>query len=135
MYKLAPGDLTEIMRLRSGEHVLPERVIFGGIRSREVALLGRNHPITETLPDSVLAQALSGEDRQFSHCEAIFTDAVQIRTAIAVLRLRYLLRESTEQFAKEVVMAAFQPSQGGIQWLEPIAVVPHDLPPENRSRC
>ena len=69
MYKLAPGDLTEIMRLRSGEQVLPERVIFGGIRSREVALLGRNHPITETLPDSVLAHALSGEDRQFSHCE------------------------------------------------------------------
>ena len=43
-----------------------------------------------------------------------------VRTALVVLRLRYLLRETTEQFAGEVVMAAFQSTQGGIQYLEPM---------------
>jgi hypothetical protein len=36
------------------------------------------------------------------------------------LRLRYLLTDTTEQFAEEVVMAAFEPDQGGIKWIEPI---------------
>ena len=44
--------------------------------------------------------------------------SVQVQTAVAVLRLRYLLRETTEQFAEEVVTAAFQSTQGGIQYLE-----------------
>ena len=108
------------MQQRNGGRELPERVIFEGIQSQGNTLLGRNHPIVETLTSSVLARALAGDDPQFSRCGAMFTDAVQIRTAVAVLRLRYLLRETTEQFTEEVVMAAFQSAQGGIQWLEPM---------------
>jgi hypothetical protein len=74
----------------------------------------------ETLTGLVLGNALTGDDRQFSRCGAMFTDAVQVCTGVAVLRLRYLLRETTDQFAEEVVMAAFRPAPGGIQWLEPI---------------
>ena len=50
----------------------------------------------------------------------MFTDAVETRTAVVVLRLRYLLRDTTEQFAEEVVMGSFHPAQEGIRWIEPI---------------
>jgi superfamily II DNA or RNA helicase len=120
VYKFAEGDLSEMMRQRYGGRDLPDKVIFDGIQSKGVTLLGRNHPIVEALTNSVLGRALAGEDIQFARCGAIFTDFVNIRTAVAVLRLRYLLKETTEQFAEEVVMAAFQPDQGGIKWIEPI---------------
>ena len=118
-YKFDGGDLGEMMRQRYAGRDLPDKVIFDGIQSKEITLLGRNHPIVEALTNSVLGRALTGDDIQFARCGAIFTDAVQIRTAVAVLRLRYLLKETTEQFAEEVVMAAFRPGESGIKWIEP----------------
>ncbi|MDA1271244.1 MAG: helicase-related protein [Chloroflexi bacterium] len=120
VYRFSEGDLGLMMRQRYGGRELPETVIFDGIQSQGHTLLGRNHPIVEALTSSVLGRALAGEDPQFARCGAIFTDAVQVRTAVAVLRLRYLMREATDQFAEEVIMAAFQPDQGGIRWLEPL---------------
>ena len=135
VYKFSEGDLGQIMQRRNGDRELPERVIFDGIQSQGNTLLGRNHPIVETLTSSVLARALAGDDSQFARCGAMFTDAVEIRTAVAVLRLRYLLKETTEQFAEEVVMAAFQPAQGGIQWLEPIQKEAIDLMEKAQPRA
>ena len=43
------------------------------------------------------------------------------RTAILVLRLRYLVKAESQQFAEEVVTAAFQREDGGtIRWLTPL---------------
>jgi hypothetical protein len=38
----------------------------------------------------------------------MFTDAVAKWTALLLLRLRYRLIEATEEFAEEIVLAAFQ---------------------------
>jgi hypothetical protein len=120
VFELHPGDLRTPMGIRNGNLKFPLRVAFDGIPPDGVTLLGRNHAVVATLSDAVLARALSGDDDQFSRCGAIFTDAVQIRTAVAVLRLRYLLEETTQQFGEEVVVAAFQRSGQGIEWLHPL---------------
>jgi hypothetical protein len=120
VYRFEPGDLESMMLQRNGGRDLPERVTFEGVQSSGVQLLGRNNPIVESLTNAVLGNALTGEDQRFARCGAMFTDAVETRTAVVVLRLRYLLKDTTEQFAEEVVMGSFHPAQDGIQWIEPI---------------
>ena len=107
------------MQLRSGHKKSPLPVAFDGVPPDGVALLGRNHPAVATLSDAVLGRALSSSDPRFSRRGAVYTDAVKIRTAVAILRLRYLLEETTQQFVEEVVMAAFQRGANGIEWLRP----------------
>jgi hypothetical protein len=38
----------------------------------------------------------------------MFTSVVSLRTAVLLLRLRYLLKEKVEEFAEEIVLPAFQ---------------------------
>jgi superfamily II DNA or RNA helicase len=120
VFELHPGDLRVQMELRCGQPKFPMRVAFDGIPPVGVTLLGRNHPVIATISDAVLARALSAGDEQFSRSGAIYTDAVTIRTAVTVLRLRYLLEETTQQFAEEVVVAAFRRGNQGIEWLRPL---------------
>jgi superfamily II DNA or RNA helicase len=121
VFELQPGDLRQAMQLREPRIKFPLRVMFDGIPRDGASLLGRNHPVVTTITDAALARALSGADDQFSRCGAIFTNAVQTRTGVAVLRLRYLLEESSQQFAEEVVVAAFRRvSGGGVEWLQPL---------------
>jgi hypothetical protein len=37
------------------------------------------------------------------------------------MRIRYIIREAAENFAEEVVIAAFEQSGNGIRWLTPLA--------------
>jgi hypothetical protein len=68
----------------------------------------------------VLARALAGDDPRFSRCSAIYTSAVRERTAVLLLRLRYLLEEGgRQQFAEEVTLAAFTGRDSGTRWIEP----------------
>ena len=83
-------------------------------------LVGRNHPAVKTISDAVIAGALISNDPNFRRAGAVFTDTVSIRTVVLVLRLRYLLEEVAQQFAEEVVLAAFQRGESGIEWLEPL---------------
>lgn len=120
VFELQPGDLDQPMRLRDPRLRFPLRVAFDGVPPEGVTLLGRNHPVVTAITEASFARALSGEDPQFGRCGAIFTDAVQTRTVVVVLRLRYLLEEaSAQQFAEEVVVAAFQRAGDGIAWFEP----------------
>jgi superfamily II DNA or RNA helicase len=119
VFELQPGDLGATLKLREPSLKFPLRVTFDGVAADGVALLGRNHPVLTAITDAVLASALSGKDPQFSRCGAIFTNAVETRTAVAVLRLRYLLEESSQQFAEEVVVAAFRRGANGLDWLQP----------------
>jgi len=121
VFEMHPGDLRVQMELRDERLKFPLLVAFDGVPREGVTLLGRNHPVVATLADAVLARALSAGDDQFSRCGAIYTDAVQVRTAVVVLRLRYLLEETArQQFAEEVVVAAFQRTGDGVAWLQPL---------------
>jgi hypothetical protein len=82
--------------------------------------VGRTHPIVSAYCDTVLGKALSPEgDERFARCGAIFTHEVELRTAIALLRLRYILRDRAEEYAEEVVLAAFRRQDGQPVWLQP----------------
>lgn len=120
IFDLHPGDFRAQIQARDAGLTFPLRVAFEGVPPKGVTLLGRNHLVTVALTDAVLARGLSGGDETFSRCAAIFTDLVQVRTAIAVMRLRYLLEERTQQFAEEVVVAAFRRDDDGIKWLRPL---------------
>ena len=122
VFELYSGDLRDQMALRAPYiKSFPLKVAFEGIPPEGVTLLGRNHPVVVTLTEAALARALSGTDPRFARCAAIYTDAVQERTAVLLLRLRYLLEEATQQFAEEVVVAPFRRGgDGGLEWVEPL---------------
>ena len=120
VFDLHPGDLRALILSRSASLRFPLRVSFDGVPREGVTQLGRNHPVVAALSDATLERALSGDDTPFARCGAITTDAVNRRTFALLLRLRYLIREGgSEQFAEEVVAAAFQRVGGQIRWLEP----------------
>jgi len=122
VFELHPGDMANRIALRYPQaKSFPMRVTFEDVPPEGVTLLGRNHPVVTVLTEAVLARTLAGEGEGLSRCGAIFTDAVTRRTAVVVLRLRYLLEETArQQFAEEVVVAAFQRTGDGIAWLQPL---------------
>jgi hypothetical protein len=121
VFELYPGDLSTRMVAQDTRLSFPLKVAFDGVPPVGVLLLGRNHPIVTTLTNAVLAKALSGDDDKFARCGAIYTKDVPVRTAILVLRLRYLLEEgAAQQFAEEVVVAAFRRHGETIEWVAPI---------------
>ena len=104
------------------------RVTFGPAAAGSVPMLGRTHPIIASYCDAVLGEAMGLDpDGRFPRCGTIITDAVSRRTAVLLLRLRYLLREATEQFAEEIAVAAFERRDGAIGWLEPLESQGRDL--------
>ena len=120
VFQLNPGDLRDRIVAREGRMRFPLSVTFNGVATPGVSLLGRNHPSVATTAEAVLGKALEGEDSRFSRSSAIFTGAVERRTAVLVLRLRYLIKQGIEQFAEEIVTAAFQRDGMDIRWLKPL---------------
>lgn len=120
VFELHPGDMQQAMELRYPGAKFPLRVMFDGVAPDGVTLLGRNHPVVAALTDAVLGRALAGDDPAVARGSAIYTDAVSTRTAVLVLRLRYLLEEAAQQFAEEVIVAPFHRATGGIEWLRPL---------------
>ncbi len=133
VYTLVPGD--DMLRaLKARGYAPPLRVAFSLTpatltpatltpdrgRGEKVTALGRTHPIVESYCNAVLGAALAPQpDRRFARCGAIVTNAVSGRTAIVLLRLRYLLHERSDGFAEEVVLAAFERREGAVVWLDP----------------
>jgi len=100
------------------------RVVFDRLKDPDAVYLGRTAPLVAGLCDAVLGAALGREPNAlFARSGAIVTDAVRARTAVLLLRLRYHLRENAEQFAEEVVLAAFERRDGELAWLEPLDAV------------
>jgi len=120
IFQLHPGDLHHRMLARAPHLRFPLEVAFTGVPPDGVTLIGRNHPVVVTLTEAVIAQSISGDDPRFARCGAIYTTLVNIRTAVLVLRLRYSIEEVTQQFAEEIVVAAFRRSDQGIEWLRPL---------------
>jgi len=120
VFLFEPGDLRERIVARAGKPLFPSSIAFDGVAPPGVTLLGRNNPAVATAAEAVLAQALRGQDGRFARSSAIFTNAVELRTAVLVLRLRYLIEGASSQFAEEVVTGAFQREGNVIRWLAPL---------------
>jgi superfamily II DNA or RNA helicase len=123
-YVLDPSRLPDSIRERlMWKKALP--VVFDSPPPKDLdnaVVLGRNHPLVAALCDHVLGQAFRpGAATQFSRCGAAYTNLVRLRTAVVLLRVRYLLKErkGNELFAEEVVTTAFRRSDAGLDWLPP----------------
>ena len=122
VFRLHPGDLRDGIADRDSRLRFPMNVAFDGVPQPGVTLLGRNHPVVAAAAEAVLAKALEAQDPLFARAGAIVTAAVERRTAVLILRLRFLIQASdgeteSQQFAEEVVAAAFQGQGDGIRWL------------------
>lgn len=83
-------------------------------------VLTRTHPVVDAYCDVVLGRALAPHpDPHFARCSAMLTDAIAVRTVCVLLRVRYLLHDAVDEFAEEIVLAAFQRREGRVSWLEP----------------
>lgn len=130
-FDLFPGDLERVIRdrlgARGGGVSFPMRAVFEGVPPAGAELLGRNHPVVDAVSEAALARALSEPEPNsensspFARSGAIATDAVARRTAVLILRLRYLISAESDQFAEEIVCAAFRRDAdgGGLEWLKP----------------
>jgi hypothetical protein len=57
----------------------------------------------------------------------MFTGAVTNWTALVLLRFRYRFIEKIEEFAEEIVLAAFERGDNGPRWLEPLTTAARAL--------
>jgi len=85
--------------------------------------VGRNHWLTNSLVEYLLDTAIEpvAEDPPAARCSVIRTEIVSRRTALLLLRLRFLLEEHTGRppvLAEECVVCAFSGQAGQVQWLE-----------------
>ncbi len=120
VYELMPCALKDTLAAR-GYGAVPLRVAFDRVLDPAVHVLGRTHPVVAAFADAVLGAALRPERHpQFTRAGAMATDAVTVRTGLLLLRLRYLLHEQVDEFAEEVVLAAFERRDGRLAWLEPL---------------
>ena len=122
LFRLNPGDLHDAITDRDSRLTFPMNVSFDGMPQNGVTLLGRNHPAVSAVAEAVLAKALQEQDSRFARSGAIVTSEVERRTAVLILRLRFLIQTSSagaesQQFAEEVVAAAFQGQGNSISWL------------------
>ncbi|HEY8414281.1 MAG TPA: helicase-related protein [Thermaerobacter sp.] len=99
------------------------RVVFDGPAPEGAVLLHRLHPLVDGLAQQVLGEALRpGGSDKVPRCGAFRTEAVPIRTALCVLRVRYCLRpvrsRQPDQFAEEIVLGGFRNRPDGlsVEW-------------------
>jgi hypothetical protein len=102
----------------------PPDVVFDSppaVGLENAVVLIRNHPFVVALSEKVVGEAFKPQpDQKFARCGAAFTDAVKVRTVIALLRVRYRVttrRHQIDQFAEEVVTSGFSRSDKGLDWL------------------
>ena len=120
VFRLLAGELSQKITARDSRLTFPLDVSFDGVPRQGSITLGRNHPVIETTADAVIANALSGDNPNFARSSAIVTQAVSRRTAVLVLRLRYLIEAGGPQFAEEITAAAFTRAGGEVSWLTPL---------------
>ena len=84
-------------------------------------LVGRLHPLTETLAEYLLDTALDGTEKPPARrCGVVRTSAVSRRTTVLLLRLRLLIEvagKSAPMLAEDLVMAGFEGRPGNLTWL------------------
>ena len=124
VYVVDPALLEETLRSQLGWKK-PTKVVFNGRHKPEdedAVEVGRTHPLVASLAGRILGEAFRSEgSRLFARCGASYTDAVNRRTVMALLRIRYKLstRRGQEMFAEEIVTTGFWRKNGGLSWYEP----------------
>ena len=119
VHTLHPGDMERDLRSRKPDAKFPMRVSFDNAPRLEVLDIGRNSYVVEALTRRVLSESLLERGGAFARCGAIYTNSVGRRTAVVILRLRYLLEEDgVQNYAEEVVTAAFERRSGQANWLK-----------------
>jgi hypothetical protein len=123
---LIPGELGARLKDQTGLE-FPLRITIDARLDPAAAPVGRTHPVVAAVADEVLSRAFASEPApSFARAGAIFTDAVDLRTILLLLRIRYLLREEiggpepVESFAEEIVLPACRREHSQLRWLEPI---------------
>jgi len=128
VFMLSVGTLKPKVQDFAANGEFPIAITFDRRKDDEALYLGRTSPLVARVCDAVLGEAFSLEgDERFARAGAMFTDAVAQWTALMLLRFRYRLVEATEEFAEEIVLAAFERSGDGPHWLEPYAAAGRDL--------
>jgi len=122
VFALFAGTLAAKLQDTAPAGEFPIEITFDRRKNDEALYLGRTQPLVARVCDAVLGEAFSSQgDENFARTGAMFTDAVARWTALMLLRFRYRLVEATEEFAEEVVLAAFERGNSGPRWLEPYA--------------
>lgn len=138
VFELHPGDLADDIRAgrpgapQKNDGMFPLCVSFDGLPRPGVHGIVRNGPVVSALTQHILTQTLTDADADaaadtdaganaagpFARCGAVYTDAVALRTAVLILRIRYLLDEAGRQtYAEEIVTAAARRVDGQLEWL------------------
>jgi hypothetical protein len=133
VHLLLPGELGP--RLKDQTDLdFPLAITLDARLDPDAEPIGRTHPLVAAVADDVLGRAFATKsDPGFARAGAIFTDAVDLRTILLLLRIRYHLREEAggpepvESYAEEIVLAACQRGNGQPRWLEPIDRAGRDL--------
>ncbi len=88
------------------------KITFQATPPEDVLYVGRNHPLTSSLSEYLLEEAMAGANPpSASRCGVTRTTAVSRRTTLLLLRIRYLLeekRQATPSLAEEVVVWGFR---------------------------
>jgi superfamily II DNA or RNA helicase len=119
---LNPANLPDDLRDRKGWKK-PHKVVFESPPPKGVdnpLILGRNHPLISALSEHIVAKAFeTNPDRKFARCGASYTNLVQQRMAVVLLRVRYQLkgRQNPQLFAEEIVTTGFRRTGQNIRWL------------------
>ena len=101
----------------------PQKVVFDSPPPKgleDAVVLVRNHPLVVALCDRILGDAFRPEpDHRFARSGAAQSATVTRRTVVALLRIRYRLKErrGAELFAEEIVTASFRRSGDQLEWL------------------
>jgi len=121
VFSLSPGSLKQKLQPFSETGEFPITVTLDRQKDPDALYLGRTHPLVARVCDAVLSEAFSsGGDDRFARSGAMFTEAVARWTALVLMRFRYRFIEEIEEFAEEIVLAAFERSENGLRWLEPL---------------
>jgi len=120
---LNPDDLPDWLRSRVPWKT-KQKLIFQSPPPpglEDAVWIGRNHPLIAGLCERIMSEAFKeNPDPRFARCGAAYTGAVDRRTVLALLRIRYRLhtrRGKEELFAEEVLTAGFRKLGESVEWL------------------
>ena len=100
----------------------PREITFTSPAPEGIDVIGRNHPLVETLAKTLLEEALeSPETSVAARCGFTVTDAIEKPVFILLLRGRYLIkqRKTSPLLAEECWLQGFTGIPSQAQWLTP----------------
>ena len=129
-FRLLPQHLPQALRERLAHEQLDREMIidFQYPPTPGARFIHRSHPLVTLLGDTLIEGALSGEHTLATRAAATITDAVDVVTAMYLLRLRHQLgftrRGETRNLMAEETLAVAVRGRHTPQWLEESELAP-----------